>query len=81
MTHNLARISRANPSRARNASIKNESAQNLSGDRVLRHSEVDKFEQIRGLPTIDTCSMNEFVKCGLDLAVARLLKMDISSRP
>ena len=37
----------------------------MSGDGVLKHSEVDKIEQIRSLPAIDTRSRNEFEKCGL----------------
>ena len=34
---------------------------------MLKHSEVDKVEQIRSLPAIDTRSRNEFEKCGLAL--------------
>ena len=36
----------------------------MSGDGVLKHSEVDKIEQIRSLPAIDSRSRNEFEKCG-----------------
>ena len=65
----LARISQTTPSRAGQESVKYESAQTLSGDGVLKHSEVDKVEQIRSLPAIDTRSRNEFEKCGLGLLV------------
>ena len=63
--HLLTRISRTTPSRAGQESVKYESAQILSGDGVLKHSEVDKIEQIRSLPALDTRSRNEFEKCGL----------------
>ena len=62
----LARISQTNPSRAGQESVKCESAQILSGDGVLIHSEVDKIEQNCSLPAIDSRSRNEFEKCGLD---------------
>ena len=61
----LTRISQTTPSRAGQESVKCESAEILSGDGVLKHSEVDKVEQIRSLPAIDTRSRNEFEKCGL----------------
>ncbi len=61
----LARISQTTPSREGQESVKCESAQILSGDGVLEHSEVDKVEQTRSLPAIDTHSRNEFEKCGL----------------
>ena len=61
----LARISQTTPSRAGQESVKYGSAQILSGDGVLKHSEVDKVEQIRSLPAIDTHSRNEFEKFGL----------------
>ena len=63
----LGRISQTTPSRAGQESVKYESAQILSGDGVLKHSEVDKIVQIRSLPAIDTRSRNEFEKCGLGL--------------
>ena len=63
----LTRISQTTPSRAGQESVKCESAQILSGDGVLKHSEVDKIEQIRSLPAIDSRSRNEFEKCGLDM--------------
>ena len=62
----LARISQTTPSRAGQESVKCQSAQILSGDGVLKHSEVDKIEQIRSLPAIDSRSRNEFEKCGLE---------------
>ena len=61
----LARTSQTTPSRAGQESVKCESAQILSGEGVLKHSEVDKIEQIRSLPAIDSRSRNEFEKCGL----------------
>ena len=63
--YHLARISQTTPSRAGQESVKYESAQTLSGDGVLKHSEVDKVEQIRSLPAIDTRNRNEFEICGL----------------
>ena len=62
----LARVSPAFPSRAGQESVKYESAQFLSGDGVLKHIEVDKNEQTRGLPAIGSRSRNKLEECGLE---------------
>ena len=70
--YELARISQTTPSWAGQKSVKYESAQILLGDGVLKHSKVDKIEQIRSLPAIDSRSRNEFEKCGLTPSVSSL---------
>ena len=64
ITTPLARISHAFPSQAEQESVKYESAQFLSGDSVLKHSEVDKDEQTRSLPAIGSRSRKKLEKCG-----------------
>ena len=65
-TPSLARTSQAFPSRAGQESVKYESAQFLSGDSVLKHTEVDKDKHTRSLPAIGTSSRNKLEQCGLE---------------